>query len=311
LKALAAQEPLPPACEVVIVDDGSRDDTPAAVEGMRARLPIPLGYERQDPRGPAAARNLGLRLAHGDIVLFLGDDIIADPALLAAHLQSHMLLPDPRVAVLGFVTWSPSIDVTPYMHWLETSGNQFDYGRLRPEEDVDPARFFYTANLSVKRKFLADTHEYFDERFRHALLEDIDLGKRLACHGLRLRYNPDARAFHEHAVSLAGYVRRIERSSEYRVLLDRPTPSGSRTRGSSSPSTSAPRRRRNYFAYAWFLVRVVGEILRNWPFYLAARIFERRRLAPVAFTRAHRHWAHRGLLRLEAKRAFAKLTSAT
>jgi glycosyltransferase involved in cell wall biosynthesis len=302
LEALFAQQRLPAGAEIVVVDDGSTDDTGGAVERAQTGAPLPVRYFRQPARGPAAARNLGLRHARGAIVLFLGDDMIATPTLVAEHLRIHDAWPQPEVAVLGFITWAASLEVTPYMRWLETSGNQFDFESIRGQDEVDPARYLYTSNLSLKRAFLIDGDTWFDERFRHALLEDIELGRRLADRGLRLRFNPSAVVRHHHAVTLAGYARRIERTSEYLGLLE----SIRRPAQQDGPRAGAAPRR-DYGAYVWFLLRVCGEVIRNWPWWWLARFFERRRVVPDVFARAHRHWAHRGLLRLEARRAMKKL----
>jgi glycosyltransferase involved in cell wall biosynthesis len=305
VEALWAQRERPESCEVVIVDDGSTDETPEVVAALQRRAPIPLTYVHQTAQGPAAARNRGIRAATGDVVLLLGDDIIAEPTLVAEHLRWHARFPSPLVAVLGFVTWSRHITVTPYMRWLEESGNQFDYAAIAGLEGVDPARYLYTANLSLKRSVFDALGEWFDEQFRHALLEDIDLGRRLAGRGLQLKYNAAAVAYHEHAIRLAGYARRIQLSSEYWVLLE------GKARAAQGPALvqepGATRPRRDYLAYAAYLMRVSGEVARNWPFWWAARHYETRAVAPRAFERAHRYWAQRGLLRLEARRGLAKL----
>jgi glycosyltransferase involved in cell wall biosynthesis len=315
LAALDAQRGMPEGTEIVVVDDGSRDDTRGVVASLAATARVPIVYLAQPASGPAAARNLGVRHARGRVLLFLGDDILAEPTLVAEHVRLHAAHPGRDVAVLGFVTWSDEVPVTPYMRWLESSGNQFDYGSIGVQDEIDPARFFYTSNLSLKREVLVETGELFDERFRHALLEDIDLGRRLAARGLRLKYNPAAVGRHHHAVRLAQYARRIELSSEYWVLLERKA-SGERSNREPDdrdalpdPGRAVTRPRRDYAAYTWFLLRVAGEIARNWPYWWVARLAERRRDAPVAFERAHRYWAHRGLLRLEVKRAMALATS--
>jgi glycosyltransferase involved in cell wall biosynthesis len=306
LDALVTATDFPPDGEILVMDDGSRDGTEAIVRAAAAAAPMRIAYERQPASGPAAARNRGVGRARGRVLLFLGDDIIASPGLIGEHLRAHATWPDPSVGILGYVTWAPGIGVTPYMRWLEASGNQFDYGALTGRDEADPALHLYTANLSLKREFLASTGELFDERFRHALLEDIDLGRRLAARGLRLKYYRNAVGHHDHAIELRRYVRRIERSSEYWVLLENKAASRRQT-GDAADATPPTRAKRDYGAYAWYLARVAGEVLRTWPSWWAARYLERRRISQDVFVRAHRHWAHRGLLRMEAKRAVALL----
>ncbi len=72
--------------EVLLVDDGSTD-------GLAARagsLPPPICYLRQENRGPAAARNLGLQVAKGDLVAFLD----ADDRWTPGHLDRLELVLD-------------------------------------------------------------------------------------------------------------------------------------------------------------------------------------------------------------------------
>jgi GT2 family glycosyltransferase len=71
----------------VVVDDGARDDTAEVVARHRARLP--LFYHRQENRGRAAARNLGVARAEGELLIFCDDDRLAPPGFVAAHLEAH------------------------------------------------------------------------------------------------------------------------------------------------------------------------------------------------------------------------------
>ena len=78
LSSLAAQEYPIERYEVIVVDDGSRDRTPEVVQAMRTQASgPPLHYIQPCGRGPNAARNAGLRVARGELIAFVDDDVLA------------------------------------------------------------------------------------------------------------------------------------------------------------------------------------------------------------------------------------------
>ncbi len=222
LELLARQTTPHEQYEVVVVDDGSTDGTPGGVEALRTGNGPRLRCLRKPALGPAAARNSGIRNAEGELILFLGDDIMAFPDLVAHHLRYHTENPDPAAAALGHVTWSPELRVTPFMRWLEDGGPQFAYGAIRDPDNVPPAHF-YTANLSVKRAFMMKWG-LFDESLRSAAFEDFDLGRRLVRMGLKLVLIPEARAYHLHPTTIASTCRRMRRLGEAAAVLGRKYP---------------------------------------------------------------------------------------
>ena len=82
LQSVLAQSYAHAAIEVVIVDDGSSDDTAERVAEFAARSSVPIQYVRQDNAGPAAARNHALRLVRGDAIAFLDADDWWEPGKL-------------------------------------------------------------------------------------------------------------------------------------------------------------------------------------------------------------------------------------
>jgi glycosyltransferase involved in cell wall biosynthesis len=194
--------------EVLVVDDGSSDGTPALLEAMARELRYPMRwFSLPGNAGPSAARNRALDEARGRLLFFTGDDILPDEHLLAEHVKWHdEHHPASHVGVLGQVQWAEELAATPFMRWLESSGAQFGYGRLAHGQAADYG-FLYTSNVSVKRDFVVATKERFDERLRFC--EDSEWGLRLARKGFELRYNAQARGGHLHLTTVDSSIRRM------------------------------------------------------------------------------------------------------
>jgi GT2 family glycosyltransferase len=186
--------------EVIVVEDVKNGaPVPEAASGMRVRT------LRADSPGASHARNAGWHAAQHPVVLFLGDDIIASPDLLARHAALHEQNPGDDVGVLGHVDWSRVLKRSAFMVWLD-HGIQFNYPSIRGTE-AGPGHL-YTANVSLKRAALERVGGFDAERFPF-LYEDIDLGIRLFDQGFRLIYDKDAGAEHLHEVTLERWKARM------------------------------------------------------------------------------------------------------
>lgn len=204
LAALAAQTGLLlGAMEVVVVDDGSVDGTTEAVRQAAGAMALPLRCVRQENAGANAARNLAMTLTDAPLLLFLNDDSIAAPGLVAEHLRQHALHPAAADAVLGALL--PTPDPPPGLFEALHHDPRFD--GLAEGTDLGWTAF-YTFNLSAKAALLRQ-HGGFEAALRWH--EDIELGARLRPAGLRVLYAPAARAQHLHPMDEAGYLRIAER----------------------------------------------------------------------------------------------------
>jgi len=200
--------------EIIVVDDGSVDDTRKMVEDI-AKSHVNVRYFYQRNAGQGIARNHGISKALGKIIVLIGDDIIAMPNFLTEHLRYHLKYPNESDAVLGFIDWHPHLTVTPFMRWLTNGssifgrfgGHQFAYEKL-DGKDIADYNFFYTSNISLKSTLLK--RYGFDPAFSAYGWEDIELGYRLFKQaGMRLLYNRKAIAYHDHAISEAAFKARM------------------------------------------------------------------------------------------------------
>jgi glycosyltransferase involved in cell wall biosynthesis len=214
LRALDHQVGAPPF-EVVVVDDGSHDGSVERVRALTAAIEVRV--LELEPSGPAAARNRGVRAAVGERVAFLGDDTVPAPDWLASHSAGWRRRGGgDEIALIGYTAWHPRLRPSRFLRFLDEEGLQFGYGLIRDPEAV-PFNFFYTSNLSVSRRLLLA--EPFDESFPYAAWEDIEAGYRLVRRGVRLAYEPNAVARHDHATDFERFCTRQERSGYCAVVF--------------------------------------------------------------------------------------------
>ena len=187
--------------EVIFVSNGSVDDTPEVLEHLAERY----GKERLrhfhiDPTGgPSAPRNRGIREARGDVIVILDDDVVADSDLIQAYADYHREHPAQQDAAVG-VAYVPEFMLDKPVSLFHA----FDYAAMTPEEEVSYT-FFWTCNVSVKKKFMLD-YGMFDERFLYN--EDLVCGYALNNAGMKLRYWPKARGQHLHQLRLEDVERK-------------------------------------------------------------------------------------------------------
>lgn len=213
LDALAHQEGVDlQRVEVVVVCDGLGDPAFEAVQ--RGWYPMRLRLADQRQQGPAAARNHGLALSTGQLIVFLDDDVIPDRGFLSVHQRAHA--EDHDLAAIGPLLPPPGHG-TPWVRWEGRTVAEQYAAMARGDWEVSP-RQFYTGNASVRRGHLVKAFG-FDVTFPRG--EDVELAFRLRERGLRFVFLPDAKAEHLAQRSYGSWVRMAESYGHFEVRMGR------------------------------------------------------------------------------------------
>jgi len=203
---------LPESAQLTVANDGSTDHTQEVLDSFPGIEVLSLSGA-----GASAARNDGLTVSTGEIILFLDDDVVATPGLVERHLAFHSHNPAVGSALVGLVTWDPRRKITGHMVWLEDGGPLFSFNTITDPTSVDP-RHFCTANVSVKRDLLDRVSGPFNVHLPR--FTDVELAFRLAEVGMKLSYDEDAVGWHLRADTPASTDERMFVVGQASVLLE-------------------------------------------------------------------------------------------
>ena len=162
--------------EIIIINDNSTDNTETMIKDIKIKPD--LIYRKQEHSGPAGTRNTGIKLAKGEFIVFIDDDIIVNPAFLDAHLQEQKH--KQKVIVHGPVIYTNNLD-NPTKEEMKIT----DFSRS----------YFATGNVSIRKNHLMKSG-LFNETFTEYGWEDLELGIRLKKMGLKATRAAEAKGFH-------------------------------------------------------------------------------------------------------------------
>lgn len=208
LAALAAQRWQRDDFEVIVVDDGSQDETAALARASGARV------ISQPNAGPAAARNRGAAAARGELLLFTDADCEPTPDWIA---QMTAPFADPDVAGVkgSYLTRQPQVVAR-----LAQCEFEERYDRQEQLHAID----FVDSYAAGFRAAVFREAGGFDPAFRSPNHEDADLSYRLAAAGHLLRFNRAAIVHHRHVDTWWGYFRLKITRGYWRMLVIRRHP---------------------------------------------------------------------------------------
>lgn len=177
--------------EVIVVDDGSKDDT------ARIAQRFPVRLIQQSNSGPAVARNAGAHLATGDILIFTDSDCELDREFLR-----NMLAPFERGDVVG-VQGAYRTKQEQFMARFGQVEIETRYQQFSRHQYID---FIGTYAAAYRRNVFVG-YGGFDTHFPLASGEDTEFSYKLQEDGHKLVFNPEAFVYHQHPISLKHYLR--------------------------------------------------------------------------------------------------------
>jgi glycosyltransferase involved in cell wall biosynthesis len=186
LDSLRGQDADPASFEVLVADDGSGDGTAAMVEAFEA--PFALRLLQLEQGGKSAALNQAIGAADGAVCLFLDDDIVASPELVAEHLAAHRR--EPLTLGIGAITQQPIEADDWYARSFAQGWNE--HYEEKPQQRIGWIDC-YGANFSAPRATLLEVGDFKDI----ATAEDIEMGFRLEGAGCIPTFLPRAHGIHD------------------------------------------------------------------------------------------------------------------
>jgi glucosyl-dolichyl phosphate glucuronosyltransferase len=191
----------PTRYEIVIVDNGSTDATPAVVQNVRDNsAEHDVGYVREERLGLHNARHAGVWAAKGDILIFTDDDATFAPGWLRAYAAAFDAHPK-MVAAGGPVR--ASWEVPPPKWLVEFIGEAKTFGILslmEPYDDfrLNPDGIFFGVNMAIRAHVLLEVGGFNPEAFGDVWLGDGETGLnyKLWNHKMLIGYVPEALVYH-------------------------------------------------------------------------------------------------------------------
>jgi len=185
-----------PNCEIIVVDDDSRDDTLERTRAFAQRHPLArIRIESQENAGACAARNHALRLAQGDFIQYLDADDLIAPEKIALQLSALAQQP-PLTLAMG--TWGRFTKGPEQTAWAENeavyqarSGVEFLQLKQETHSMIQPGAWL-TPHALVR---IAGTWAQY-----HSPDDDGEYFARVVLHAKRLIYVPEARIHYRSAL---------------------------------------------------------------------------------------------------------------
>lgn len=177
--------------EVIVVDDGSADDTANQVDGSCVRL-----IRHENKKGAAAARNSGISAANGEILCFTDADCMPKEDWIRQLLTSF---DDPEIIGAKGVYRTKQKEIVARFVQIEYEDK---YDLLRTQDTIN---FIDTYSAAYRKNIIVENGGFDEQVF---FVEDQELSFRLASRGYQMVFQPSAMVYHLHSNSVKAYLRK-------------------------------------------------------------------------------------------------------
>jgi len=204
--------------EFIISDDGSTDITQSMVEEWQFNSPFKIKFISQKNQGPGAARNHGLDIAEGELILFIDSDCEAHPDWIQTIYEEYLndsfdACGGPDGSKDDFTTLQKAIDFA-MTSFITTGG-------MRGHSEKMMAKFFpRTHNMGLKRSVYENVGGFGD--LRHG--QDIELSNRIRKSGARIKFLINAVVYHRRRTSIKQFFKQVFNWGVARINLGKIDP---------------------------------------------------------------------------------------
>lgn len=184
--------------EVLVIDNGSQDNTKKIVLGFQDKLPVKYLFEPR--RGSSFARNLGIKKARGEILGFLDDDMLVDKnwvkVVKKVSREKNLVFTGKIKHVFDKKNvFSEAFFLRHKIDWI--LAKKLSYERVKVWQVVP---FLDSGNFCLRKSVISNLEYPFNTKLFPFIGEQLDLAERLQLAGFKIIYQPDLVTFHQKGI---------------------------------------------------------------------------------------------------------------